>query len=257
MSSLALVSAVSMMIMALTGCATHKQPLALHQDRGGALKVIGLPRFDVSSKLDVRRENPMYAMIGLSARLVQQLVQEYHRVEYARANPTLHRECMQRLRRGIKRRLRRLGYRVRDLDMNYWQAQAAYRKGAPALRGVDALLHVQIKRFGYYSSSPFKPYRPGMVVAADLVSTKTRSVLASNVYNVGYDPKDVPKLELGIDYMTTIHVAERRFFYHDYDALLAHARNSARALRFIASVAAESIAGDMERHASSMMLAHQ
>ncbi|RMH62507.1 MAG: hypothetical protein D6678_00875 [Zetaproteobacteria bacterium] len=249
--------ALILLLGSLSACATHKAPVPLHQAQGKTPKVIGLPTFDVSRKLDVRRENPMYAIIGLSARLVQQMVQEYHRVEYARANPKLHRECLARLRNRIKRRLRHLGYRVRDLKMNYWQAQAAYRKGAPELRGVDALLHVQIKRFGYYSASPFKPYRPGMIVAADLVSTKSRRTIASNVYNVGYDPEDVPKLELGIDYMTTIHVAERRFFYRNYDELIAHARASAKALRFIASVAAESIAGDMRIRSGQFMLARR
>ncbi len=250
-------SMLFLLMLLLTSCATHRQPVALHASPQPALRVIGMPLFEDQPKIDVRRENPMYAIIGLSARLIQQMVREYHRIAYGKANPALHQHCLKSMRENIKRRLRKHGYQVRDLPMTYWQAQAAYRRKKPDLAGVDALLRVQIKRFGYFSASPFKPYRPGMVVAADLITTRDRKVLASNVYNVGYEPGDVPKFDLQIDYMTTIHVADKRFFYRNFDALIDHARESSQGLKFIASVAAESIAGDMERRSHGVVLARR
>jgi len=244
-------------MLPLSACATHQQPVALHADSQHALRVIGLPLFEDQPRIDVRRENPMYAIIGLSARVIQQMVREYHRIAYGKANPALHHYCMKTMRENVKRRLRKHGYQVRDLPMSYWQAQAAFRNRKAALAGVDALLRVQIKRFGYFSASPFKPYRPGMVVTADLITTKERKVIASNVYNVGYDPKDVPKFDLQINYMTNIHVADQRYFYRNFDALIAHARESSQGLKFIASVAAESVAGDMERRSRGVVLARR
>jgi len=250
-------SVILFLMLMLSACATHQRPVALHASSQHTLKVIGLPLFEDQPRIDVRRENPMYAIIGLSARIIQQMVREYHRIAYGNANPALHQYCMKTMRENIKRRLRKHGYEVRDLNMTYWQAQAAFRKKKTALAGVDALLRVQIKRFGYFSASPFKPYRPGMVVTADLITTKERKVLSSNVYNVGYDPKDVPKFDLQIDYMTNIHVADKRFFYRNFDTLIAHARESSQGLKFIASVAAESVAGDMERRSHGMVLARR
>lgn len=243
------------LLLALSACAGHSHPIVLDQSSQPALRVIGLPQFDDQKRIDVRRENPVYAIIGLSAKALQQVVREHHRIKYQDANPSLHRYCVTRMRRNIKRRLQKLGYRVRDLDMTYWQAQTAYRKKDPRLAGVNALLRVKIKRFGYFSASPYKPYRPGMVVTADLISTSARKVISSNVYNVGYDPKDISRYEFQVNYMTNIHVADKRYFYRDFKTLMAHARASSRGLKFIVNVAAESVAGDLRKRRYSYAMA--
>jgi len=217
--------------------------------------VIGLPQFDDSKRIDIRRENPIYAIIGITAKAFQQVAREYKRLKYQDANPSLHRYCVNSMRHTIKQRLRKLGYQVKDLDMTYWQAQSAYRNKKALLKGVDALLKVDIKRFGYFSASPFKPYRPGMVVAADLISTKERNTLSSNVYNVGYDQDDISKFDLQISYMTNIHVADKRYFYRNFKTLMTHAKASSSALKFVAGVAAESVAGDLGKHDHSYFLA--
>jgi len=235
------------LLFGLAACAGHSHPVVLSQDSQSALRVIGLPQFADQKRIDVRRENPVYAIIGLSAKALQQVVREHHRIKYQDANPTLHRYCVTHMRRNIKRRLQKLGYRVRDLDMTYWQAQAAYRKNNPRLSGVDALLRVKIKRFGYFSASPYKPYRPGMVVTADLISTRARKVISSNVYNVGYNPEDISHYEFQVNYMTNIHVADKRFFYRDFKTLMSHAKASSRGLKFVVNVAAESVAGDLRK----------
>ncbi len=79
------------------------------------------------------------------------------------------------------------------------------------MKNVDALLNVQIKHFGYFSGLPFKPYRPGMMLAADFVSTQGRKTLSSNVYNVGFDPEDLSLLALQVRYITNIHVADTQY----------------------------------------------
>ncbi|MFQ5344397.1 MAG: hypothetical protein ACE5DZ_00390 [Mariprofundus sp.] len=225
--------------------------------RADAVMVIGLPQFEKNKRIDVRRENPVYAIIGITAKAFQQLAREYKRVQYQDANPSLHHYCINNMRQTIKRRLRKLGYKVRDLNMTYWQAQSAYRNKHARLKGVDALLKVDIKRFGYFSASPFKPYRPGMVVAADLISTKDRKLISSNVYNVGYDQEDISKFDLEISYMTNIHVADQRYFYRNFKTLISHARESSSALKFVAGVAGESVAGDLNKHDPSYFLARR
>jgi len=217
--------------------------------------VIGLPQFDDSKRIDIRRENPIYAIIGLTAKAFQQVAREYKRIQYQDANPSLHRDCVNSMRATIKRRLRKLGYQVKDLNMTYWQAQSAYRNRNANLKGVDALLKVDIKRFGYFSASPFKPYRPGMVVAADLVSTKDRKLISSNVYNVGYDQADISKFDLQVSYMTNIHVADKRYFYRNFNTLISHAKASSSALKFVSGVAAESVAGDLKKQYHGYFLA--
>ncbi len=241
--------------LALTACATHSTPVVLDQQVGKQLRVIGIPRFEDSKRLDIRRENPVYAIIGMSAKAMQQVIREKYRIDYQDANPNLHRYCVATMRRGIHQRLRKLGYRVRELDMTYWQAQNAFRKHDKRLAGVDALLRVRIKRFGYFSGSPFKPYRPGMVLTADLISTQQRQLLSSNVYNIGYDREDISKFEFQVSYMTHIHVADRRYFYRNIDTLMAHAKASSTGLKFIAGVAAETVAGDLIKRRQSYALA--
>jgi len=244
-----------MLLLVLTACAGHNHPVVLSQSQQPALRVIGLPQFADQKRIDVRRENPVYAIIGLSAKALQQIVREHHRIKYQDANPALHRYCVTHMRRNIKHRLQKLGYRVRDLDMTYWQAQMAYRKKAPRLTGVDALLRVHIKRFGYFSASPYKPYRPGMVVTADLISTPARKLISSNVYNVGYDPEDISRFDFRVNYMTNIHVADKRYFYRDFKTLMSHAKTSSRGLKFVANVAAESVAGDLRKRRYSYVMA--
>ena len=236
-----------MAVLALSACSTHSKPVSLETTRPQVLSVIGLPRLSDQKQLDVRRENPVYAIIGLSAKLVQQVVRQNHRIKYQDANPKLHQYCVSRLQHGIRKRLRKLGYRVVELDMTYWQAQAAFRKHDARLKGVDALLDLRIKRFGYFSSSPYKPYRPGMIVTADLVSTHDRKMLSSNVYNVGYDRNDISKFDFQVSYMTNIHVADTRYFYRDFKTLMQHAKASSKGLKFVAGVAAESVAGDLHQ----------
>jgi len=244
-------------LLALSACATHSQPVTLEKAQVQQLRVIGLPLFADNKRIDVRRENPVYGMIGLSAKALQQAVREYHRIQYQDANPALHQYCVNRMRQTIKQRLIKLGYRVRMLDLTYWQAQSAYRKKDVRLKGVDALLNVRIKRFGYFSASPYKPYRPGMVVTADLVSTQQRKLLSSNVYNVGYDKEDVSNFAFQVRYMTHIHVADTRYFYRNFKTLMAHAKASSRGLKFVAGVAGESVAGDLRKRVKSYALARQ
>lgn len=247
----------AMLLLLLSACSTHQQPVTLDKSKPQAVMVIGLPQFDDSKRIDIRRENPVYAIIGITAKALQQVAREYNRIKYQDANPSLHRYCVNNMRHVIKLRLRKLGYQVKDLDMTYWQAQSAYRKKNIHLKEVDALLKVDIKRFGYFSASPFKPYRPGMVVAADLISTKERKTLSSNVYNVGYDPDDISRFDLQISYMTNIHMADKRYFYRNFKNLMSHAKASSSALKFVAGVAAESVAGDLEKHDHTYLLARR
>lgn len=242
--------------LGMSACAaTHTQHVSLDKQQYRQLRVIGLPQFTAAKKIDIRRENPLFAVIGLSAKAVQQLMREYKRNQYQNANPELLKKSLVSIRKGIKLRLQRQGYIVRDLPMDYWQAQAAYRKKSPGFEDIDALLDVEIKRFGYFSGSPFKPYRPGIIMASDLIATKDRKKLSSNVYNIGFDPEDLSKFDLRVDYFTTIHVADPVYFYRNFDSLMANARQSTQGLEFVARVAAESIAGDLNRQAQFLNLA--
>jgi len=244
-------------LLGLSACATHGQPVSLEQSKPQSLRVIGLPQFADNKRIDVRRENPIYAIIGISAKALQQVVRENHRIQYQDANPALHQYCVQSMRQRIKQRLHKLGYIVRDLDMTYWKAQSAYRKKDARLTGVDALLRVHIKRFGYFSASPYKPYRPGMVVTADLISTQERKLLSSNVYNVGYDKEDVSNFDFQVSYMTHIHVADKRYFYRNFKTLMSHAKASSKGLKFVVGVAAESVAGDLRKRTSAYTMARK
>jgi len=242
-------------LLTLSACAgIHSKPVSINETTQ-PLRVIGLPQFAVSKKIDIRRENPIYAIIGVSAKVVQQLVREHKRFQYQDANPKLLKYSMRKMRQGIKRRLRKLGYRVVELDMTYWEAQKAYRKKDSRAKHLDALLRVEIKRFGYASASPYKPYRPGMVLTADLYATNDRKLLSSKVYNVGYDREELSRYELQVGYISHIRVADQRYFYKNFDTLMAHASQSSKGLKFIASVAAESVAGDLKRKSRRYMMA--
>ena len=248
---------MSLAFVSLSACATHTDHLALDQKDNPGLRVIGLPQIVVAEKIDVRQENPLVALIGLTPKAIQLAVQQYKRIQYGDANPQLLSQSMEQIRHRMKLRLRKQGYIVRDLPMTYWQAQAAFRKQDqdPQLKNVDALLNVQIKRFGYFSGSPHRPYRPGMILAADLVSTRDRITLSSNVYNIGYDPEDLSLLALQVRYITNIHVADKQYFYRTFDDLLANAKQSSKGLMFVAKVAAESVAGDLKKTDQSLILA--
>ncbi|MBL4780588.1 hypothetical protein [Ralstonia sp.] len=240
-------------LLALTACAgIHSNPLSLNQQQ---LQVIGLPQFVVSKRIDIRRDNPIYAVIGLSAKVVQQVVRESKRIKYQDANPELLQYALTKMRKGIKHRLRKLGYRVVDLDMTYWQAQKSYRKKDSRTKHIDALFNVQIKRFGYASATPYKPYRPGMVLTADLYATHDRKLLSSHVYNVGYDREYLSHYLLQVGYISHIHVEDRRYFYKNFDDLMDHAKDSSQGLKFIVGVAAESVAGDLKKTSRRNMLA--
>jgi len=249
-------SAISLFVLlGLNACAgIHSKPVSINETEQ-QLRVIGLPQFTVSKKIDIRRENPVYAIIGVSAKVLQQLVREHKRFKYQDANPKLLNYSMLKMRQGIKHRLRKLGYRVVELDMTYWEAQKAYRKKDPRAKHVDALLRVEIKRFGYASASPYKPYRPGMVVTADLYATNDRKLLSSKVYNVGYDREELSQYVLQVGYISHIQVADKRYFYKNFDCLMAHAAQSSKGLKFVARVAAESVAGDLKRKSRRYMLA--
>lgn len=248
--------AVLLAAIALNACAaTHNNHVSLDKHTERPLRVIGLPQFTAAKKIDIRQENPLFAIIGLSAKAVQQLMREYKRLQYQNANPELLNRSLVNIRKGIKMRLRKQGYVVRDIEMDYWQAQAAYRKNEPGFADLDALLNVEIKRFGYFSGSPFKPYRPGIILASDLIATKDRKKLSSNVYNIGFDPEDLSKFDLRIGYFTTIHVADKEYFYRNFDMLMANAKQSKKGLEFVAKVAAESVAGDLSREVQYMNLA--
>jgi len=247
-----------LILMTLTACVgTHSKPLPLDQSEQKKLRVIGLPQFTVSQRIDIRRDNPIYAIIGVSAKVVQQVIRESKRIKYQDANPALLQLSISKMRQGIKYRLRRLGYRVVDLDMSYWEAQKAYRKKDPRAKDIDALIRVDIKRFGYASGSPFKPYRPGMVLAADLYATQDRKLLSSNIYNVGYDREDLSLYLLEVGYISHIHVEDKRYLYKNFESLMEHARDSSKGLKFVAGVAAESVAGDLKKSPQRYLMARK
>lgn len=236
---------VAMMLLWLPAC-THTAHVALH-DPDHDIRVIGLPQFQTQAKIDIRQENIVYAIIGMSAKVVQQVAREAKRIQYGNRNPELKEQCIASLRSGIKHRLRKLGYTVVDLDMTYWQALSAYRKKDSKIKHIDAVLRVETKQFGYFSASPVKPYRPGMVLTADLTTMEDRKTISSNVYNVGFGKDDVDLISYQVGYATNVRVADKRYFYKNFDELLAHARQSAGGLKFVSKVAAESVAGDLRK----------
>lgn len=235
-------------LLPLSACATHLQHVSIDKQSNQQLKVIGIPKFTINKRIDIRQENPVVAVIGMSAKAIQQVVREKKRIDYEEQNPKLMQLCKNQMRHGMKRRLRKLGYKVKYLNMTYWQAQSAYRNNKPIVAGIDALLNVNIKQFGYYSASPFKPYRPGMVVTADLITTDGRKTVSSNVYNVGFDRDDISLFSFRVNYSTNVYVADKRYFYKNFKALMANARKSSKGLTFISRVAAESVAGDLKKN---------
>ena len=234
-------------LLSLVACSTHTKHVSLDQADYKDIKVIGLPLFKTQKRIDIRQENPVFAIIGMSAKALQQVVREAKRIQYEDENPRLMAQSMVQMRGVMKKRLRKLGYRVKDLNMTYWQAQSAFRKGHKSVKGIDALLNVQLKQFGYYSASPFKPYRPGMVLVADLVTTTDRKTISSNVYNVGFDKEDVSLLSFRVSYSTNVYVADKKYFYKNFKTLMSDAKASSKGLKFISRVAAESVAGDLKR----------
>ncbi|WP_018294962.1 hypothetical protein [Mariprofundus ferrooxydans] len=246
--------ATGLLLMMQAACATHTSHLTMDRSTQKSVRVIGLPQIQVNRQIDIRQENPVYAIIGITAKMVQQLARQAKRVQYRDENPALLQQCLNQMRAGIKQRLRQQGYIVKDLDMTYWQALSGYRKNDKRVEGVDALLRIDIKQFGYFSGSPFKPYRPGMVMVADLVSTDDRKTLASNVYNVGFDREDVSLLSFRVDYATSVYVADDHYFYKNFDTLLSKAKQSAGGLKFVARVAAESVAGDLKKRDNGYLM---
>ncbi len=183
-------SAISLFVLfGLSACAgIHSKPVSINGTEQ-QLRVIGLPHFSVSKKIDIRRENPVYAIIAVSAKVVQQLVREHKRFKYRDANPKLLNTSMQKMRQG-------------------------------------------------------------MILAANLYATQDRKLLSSKVYNVGYDREDISQLELQVGYISHIQVADQRYFYKDFDALMTHATQSSKGLRFVATVA-----GDLKRESRRYTLA--
>jgi hypothetical protein len=222
-------------------------PVVLNLKNHNSLKVIGLPQFNKKTRIEIRQENSAIALIGASALLLQQITWEYKRQQYLDANPKLLDKTLKQLRDGIQQQLKKQGYVVKNLPMDYWQAQAAYRKKDVRLRDVDALLNLQIKRFGYYTGSPFKPYQPGVILVADLVSTKGRKQLSSHVYNIGFDAEDLSLFMLQLNYVTSIPVADRKYSYRNFNVLMSNATQSAAGLESVVSVAAKSVTDDLKK----------
>lgn len=222
--------------------------MALDLKNQKSLKVIGLPQVDMKRRIDIRQDNPLVAFIGMSALFLEQVTHEFKRIEYQDANPELLNRCLELIRSGIKEQLSKQGYIVKDLPMTYWQAQMAYRKKDIRLKDVDALLNVQVKRFGYFTGSPFKPYRPGVVLAADLISTKGREQLSSHVYNVGFNADDLSLFVMDLNYVTTIPIANQKYSYRNFNILMSHAKQSAAGLVSVMRVAAKSVTDDLKKH---------
>ena len=238
---------VCMVALGLSACSNHMNPVVLNLKNQESLKVIGLPQFNKKTRLEIRQENAAIGLIGASAILLQQMTWEYKRQQYLNANPKLLDKTLKQLRHGIQQQLKKQGYIVKKLPLNYWQAQAAHRKKDIRLRDVDALLHLQIKRIGYYTGSPFKPYRPGVILVADLVSTKGRKQLSSHVYNIGFDAEDLSLFMLQLNYITTIPAADRKYSYRNFNALISNAKQSVGGLESVVSIAVKSVTDDLKK----------
>jgi len=236
-----------MIASGLSACSNHMNPVVLNLKNQESLKVIGLLQFNKKTRLEVRQENTAIGIIGASALLLHQMTWEYKRQKYLDANPELLDKTLKQLRYGIQQQLKEQGYIVKNLPMDYWQAQAAYRKKDDRLNDVDALLNLQIKRIGYYTGSPFKPYRPGIILVADLVSTKGRKQLSSHVYNIGFDAEDLSLFMLQLNYITTIPVANQKYSYRNFNALMSDAKQSAAGLESLVNTAVRSVTDDLKQ----------
>ena len=114
---------------------------------------------------------------------------------------------------------------------------------------------IAIGSLGVSSYLWYKALEPETVLPPVVISTQERKTLSSNVYNVGFDPEDLSLLSLQVRYITNIHVADKQYFYRNFDALLANAKQSSKGLLFVAKVAAESVAGDLKKNAKQLKLA--
>ncbi|MBF0282749.1 MAG: hypothetical protein HQM07_09315, partial [Zetaproteobacteria bacterium] len=207
---------------------------------------IAIANIDYDYKIDIRQENALFMMLGSTGMMLKQVAMESNKQSYMAENEALGQECALRLRQLLRQQLRSHGYQVHESNMDYWHTmrylhQAKVEQANPKRR-VDAVLRVQIKHLGYWSSSYDHPYQPAAMLVVSLVSPINKKIFFSKNIAIA-DTKSAAYTQIinkqWVDLLSG--KIPEKFIYHNVYHLLDHAQQSSHGLHHIIHIAAKHI----------------
>jgi len=83
---------------------------------------IGIASIEYDRKISIRRYNPLYALMGSSGLVMQNLALEEKSARYMRNLRGFPEQCVRTAVHELRTALRSQGYVVRMLRMDYWEA---------------------------------------------------------------------------------------------------------------------------------------
>ncbi len=206
------------------------------------IRTLGIADIEYNHRISIRRNNPVFALIGISGLLVQQWMMEKISRHYeSRVGDSLAMACEASVMKGLRRNLKKSGFKVRMLHIGFWQAIKLAH--AHRLRGVDAVLRVRIKQLGFRAGSITAPLSPSLIVTASLVEPRSKEILYTNTVAMGYNPRT--------SHMTVLK-QRGSHSYPDFKALLAHARESRNDLLAALDLASDHIARELGRGGTAL-----
>lgn len=228
----------------LEGCVSVLPKQAFDAAAGREIKSIAITTIENPRSLTIRRFNPVYAIIGSSGILMQQAAMAQKSAHYEARVGDLLPQSNHFLLHALQSGLTEQGYKVRNLDMGFWQSIKLLH--AHKLPAVDALLRVKIERLGFRAGSISAPYQPSLVVSVQLIrADMSREVLYEDTFSIGYK---------STYHMTMLNDDSQGYSYPSLADLMGHARQSKPGLFIALRHAANRINHDLEKKRGTLLV---
>jgi len=213
----------------------HKQAFdAIHHPE---IQNIVISDIEYNGKITLRRNNPVYAIIGMSGMMMQQMAMEVKSARYTALTGDVASSCETFILKQLESNLTAQGYHVKTVTSGFWQTMKLTR--TPALADTDAIMRVTIKRLGFRAESVAAPNQPSIMLSVTLIKPKSREVLYKKDFGIGYKASGY--------HLTRIDYDRSRYSYPSLSSLMQHALQSKQGLMIALSQTAGHISSDLKK----------
>jgi len=227
--------------LCLQGCASLSKQ-AFDSKHHPDIHNIVISKIEFEQKITLRRYNPIYAIIGVSGLITEQLAMEQKSARYKARVGDVVPECKAFILQQIVSGLQAQGYHVETVKTGYWQTLK--RLHTAQLADADAIMRVRIKRLGFRAESINAAYQPSIMLSVELIETGSRKVLYKKDLGIGYKPSGYR--------LTSIEYDRSQYTYPSLINLLQHAKESKQGIFIALSHTAEQITHDLRKQPSAL-----
>ena len=230
--------ALCLALLTLCSCGVVKKPLQPVLEK--RIENIEIAKVETGKVLMIQQVNPVILAMGSSGLLLDTAIVAQRAHEYRQSAGPVNQMCTEVFEKSLVRALAQKRIKAKASGKRYWD----YFKGKQKERNssIGGILKVELKNVGFWSKSPLDPYRPSILVMAQLIEPSSREILYSDTFTLGIDITSIQVMKFLYGEINMVPVPRRTKSFDSFALLVKKHRESRNELLKTVATAARHVA---------------